>query len=138
MRCIWHVCAVTVHSGMMGSPPSLTPADQGSSTTDRELHIADEMRYEPGCLAVPLDLLSPLALRLQTGPAERLLALHLHQRARLKHITIWTYYREASIPAMPHHWLRLLPLRRRLSRLGKAAISSRPAFYRDVHKAAAC
>ena len=46
----------------------------------------------------------------------------------LRHITIWTYYREASIPALPRHWLRLLPLHRRLSRLGKAAISSRPTF----------
>jgi hypothetical protein len=56
------------------------------------------------CPVSPLGLSSPES---KARPAERLLALHLHQRAHLRHITIWTYYREGSIPAVPRHWLRL-------------------------------
>jgi hypothetical protein len=57
--------------------------------------FTDEMRYEPGCLAVPLRaMLSPLLelCPLQTGAAERLLALHLQQR-----------------PSEAHHNLDVLP-----------------------------
>ena len=56
------------------------------------------------CPVSPLGLSPPDS---KARPAERLLALHLHQRAHLRHITIWTYYREGSIPAVPRHWLRL-------------------------------
>jgi hypothetical protein len=100
----------------MGRSPSLAPADQGSLTTDGRLHITYEMRYGPGCLPVSafpsrlnLPSRSPWALLSKSNarPAERLLALHLHQRAHLRHITIWTFYREGSIPAVPRHWLRL-------------------------------
>ena len=120
MRCIWHVCALTAvrRDGKASQPGAGRP---GFLKTDRR-----SFTLCPFPLHLPLP---PAALcHRWTGAAERLLALHLHQRARLRHITIWTYYREASIPALPRHWLRLLPLHRRLSRLGKAAISSRPTF----------
>jgi hypothetical protein len=61
----------------MGRLPSLAPADQGSSMTARR-----SFTLCPFPLHLPLP---PAALcHRWTGAAERLLALHLHQRARLE------------------------------------------------------
>ncbi len=53
--------------------------------------------------------------------AERLLAL-LHQHGIMRHITPVSTTAKEAIPALRLHWPRLNALRRRLSRLGMAAI----------------
>jgi hypothetical protein len=100
---------VRLQPGTVGGR-SQPAAGRSGLSTDREIDrrsFADEMRYRPGCLAVPplLHAQSTRALPLQTGPAERLLALHLHQR-----------------PSEAHHNLDVLP--RALDPCGAAPLAA--------------
>jgi hypothetical protein len=80
MRCIWHVCALTAvrRDGKASQPGAGRPG----FLNDRQTDAASRFTLCPFPLHLPLP---PAALcHRWTGAAERLLALHLHQRARLK------------------------------------------------------